>query len=152
MTISASDMEVEESGIQLFNTSGAELPITQEVSEKIISHIETDKNVSFSFVELVYVDESEIVRINKKHLNREYITDIISFRYDDDISNQAIEGTLFCCAQRILEQSTEFNSSPAEEFKRILIHGLLHLMGYDDQNEEEKAEMTALENHFLELS
>jgi len=82
------------------------------------------------------------------------VTDIISFRLDDENddnnSDQSIEGTLYCCAPRIAEQSAEFDADTKTEFLRVIVHGLLHLTGYDDQTESDKEKMTSLENHYLQ--
>ena len=137
------------SPIEIFNTSGLDLPFEESEAAFLLSEVSADQNCTFSFVEVVFVDEKEIVRINKEFLERDYVTDIISFRYDEDESNQEIEGTLYCCAQRIQEQSKEFSDSAKEEFLRVIVHGLIHLVGYDDQTPEEKAEMTRLENTYL---
>lgn len=102
-------------------------------------------------IEAVYVDEPEIIRINQEHLERDYVTDIITFRYDDDPEHRHVEGTLFCCAPRITEQAGEFNSSEEREFRRILIHGLLHLLDYEDQTDDERRQMRKLENRYLDL-
>jgi rRNA maturation RNase YbeY len=127
------------------------VPVDLKVLESILQEIENEQDATFSTVELVYVDEHGIVDINKEHLGRDYITDIISFRYDESDDAKAIEGTLYCCAPRISEQSREVGTTEAQEFYRIFIHGLLHLTGYNDQTVEEKAAMTRLENHYLEL-
>jgi len=138
--------------LQIFNESLVNIPLDQSSAQSLLSLIEEHEEVTYSFVELVYVDEEEIVRINKEHLDRDYITDIISFRYDEQPgSDKNIEGTLFCCAPRILEQAGEFEEPASKEFKRILIHGLLHLIGYDDQTNDEKNTMTALEDKYLSL-
>jgi len=137
--------------IQIFNVSGVDVPINEHDALFILKSIETHQDCQFESVELVYVPEDEIIRINQEYLNRDYVTDIISFRLDDEESNQsAIEGMLYCCAPRIREQAEEFNQSEENEFLRILIHGLIHLIGYDDQTEEEKKEMTRLEDYFLD--
>lgn len=151
MTTSASKaaMESDNSPLQIFNTSGLELPFKYDEAVFLLDLVSKDQNCIFSFVELVYVDESEIIRINTEYLYRDYVTDIISFRYDEDQSNQEIEGTLYCCAQRIAEQSKEFADSEKQEFLRVFAHGLIHLLGYDDQTPEEKSEMTRLENKYL---
>ncbi len=143
------------SPLQLFNESEEHVSITQHDAASILDIIEQHESAKFELVELVYVSEDEIVRINKEHLDRDYVTDIISFRYDDDEDsgdNTAIEGTLFCCAPRIKEQAEDFGETADQEFKRILIHGLLHLIGYDDRSEAEKKRMTELENTYLSLS
>lgn len=137
------------SGIHLFNESEINLPVNQQVLRSIAASIEQEESCIFQLVEAVFVDKDEIVRINQEHLERDYVTDIISFRYDDDPRNQTIEGTLYCCAPRIAEQADEFNEPTETEFKRIIIHGLLHLIGYDDQSPEAQKAMRKKENYFL---
>jgi rRNA maturation RNase YbeY len=139
-----------EPSLQIFNESSVNIPLELATAQQVLSLIEDQEEVSYNFVELVYVDEDEIIRINKEHLDRDYVTDIISFRYDEgpETTNE-IEGTLFCCAPRIMEQAGEFNEPAEREFRRIFIHGLLHLIGYDDQTKEEKNEMTGLEHKYL---
>lgn len=137
--------------IQVYNETDLEIPIPSPQYNRIVFDISDGEDCSFDFIEIVYVDEDEIVRINKEHLDRDYVTDIITFRYADAPDRQHIEGTMYCCAPRIFEQAEEFEEDPKMEFKRIFIHGLLHLIGYDDQTEEQKAEMTEKENTYLQL-
>lgn len=137
--------------IQIFNTSGIEIPINESDAIFILEQIQTQQNSQFQEVEVVYVDEAEITRINKEYLDHDYVTDIITFRLDDGVDNAAIEGTIYCCAQRISEQASEFNQTVKDEFLRVMIHGLIHLLGFNDQTEEEKKEMTRLEDHFLKM-
>lgn len=142
-------MAESEANIEIFNQTERFLPLSQSDCQAIVSIIMRHEDCSFDFVEVVYVDEDEIIRINKEHLERDYVTDIISFRYDESDTNHNIEGTLFCCAPRISEQAGEFNEPQKKEFQRVFIHGLLHLAGYDDQSEEEKNKMTSRENFYL---
>lgn len=127
------------------------IPVQKGEFESIIGTIETLENIRFQEIELVYVDENEIVRINREHLDRDYVTDIITFRYDEG-KEDAIEGTLFCCSDRIKEQSQELEVDESHEYLRIFIHGLLHLAGYDDQTSGQKEIMTQKENEILELT
>ena len=141
--------ESNESVLSVHNPSQFYLPVENTVLENLLQIIEKEEDVIFSHVELVYVDEEGIVEINKEYLDRDYVTDIISFNYEDD-PEKGIEGTLYCCAPRIAEQSGEVESDTEQEFYRIFIHGLLHLAGYDDSSPKEKNTMTRLENHYLE--
>lgn len=136
--------------IELFNQTEADLPLNKEDITSLVELVAVEESCHLSLLEVVYVDEEEIVRINREHLQRDYITDIITFRYDEDNSNKNIEGTLFCCAPRIYEQASELNEDVVQEFKRILVHGLLHLCGYDDSSPKEKKQMTDRENFYLE--
>ncbi len=144
-------METPDHPLEIFNSSGLELPFKDSEAAFLLDQIAHHQEVAFSFVEVAFVDESEIVRINTEFLQRDYVTDIISFRYDDNETNLEIEGTLYCCAPRIFEQASEFNQPEKREFLRIIVHGLLHLCGYEDSSMEEKKEMTRLEDHFLSL-
>lgn len=135
--------------LEIFNPSGHTLPFNTRHVSKLIRSIELKENVCFSYLEIVFMDEEEMIKINSQYLGKDYVTDIISFRYDEDSANKAIEGTLYCCAPRIEEQSREFDTEPEEEFLRIIVHGALHLAGYDDQTEQDKEAMTNLENFYL---
>ncbi len=137
--------------LQIFNTTNAELPCKEIDCRKIFEFICQHEKATFELVEVAFVDENEIVRINKEFLKRDYITDIISFRYNDTEDNSAIEGTLYCCLPRIIEQAKEFGDPSERECLRVFIHGLLHLIGYDDKTEPEKKEMTRLEDLYLSM-
>lgn len=136
--------------LRLFNPSGFQLPVKKQNLRLILNTVESEENVKFSLVEVVFVNQNEIIRLNKEYLDRDYVTDIITFRYDEvDIGSTAIEGTMYCCAPRIAEQSAEYYSAQDEEFYRIFIHGLLHLVGYNDHDDTEKEKMKEKENHYL---
>lgn len=137
--------------LQIFNTTTLNLPCEETDCIKVFELVAKHEQANFELVEVAYVDEQEIIRINKKFLNKDYITDIISFRYDEDESDANIEGTLYCCLPRIIDQAKEFNQSSDRECLRILTHGLLHLIGYDDQTGTEKKEMTRLEDLYLSM-
>ena len=136
--------------LSLSNSSNTPVPVEEKELQKLVKFIEEKENVKFNYLELVYVDENEITEINGEHLGRDYVTDIITFRYDNESTNSNIEGTLFCCAPRIAEQSEEFDTPQITEFYRVFVHGLLHLCRYNDKTLEEKEAMTALETHYLE--
>lgn len=135
--------------LQVFNESGVEIPIQEKDLPPLLLYISQQEHCSFNFVELVYVSEDEIIRINKEHLQKNYITDVITFRYDEAASKKEIEGTIFCCAARIQEQAVELGEPEKREFLRIFIHGILHLVGYDDTSTEEKSKMSELEDKYL---
>lgn len=142
-------MAESEADIRIFNQSECSIPLTESDFQSVASAIMNREDCTFVFVEVVYVNEDEIIRINREYLDHDYITDIISFRYDDPQDDTGIEGTLFCCAPRISEQAKEYQEPEKREFLRVFIHGLLHLAGYDDQSEAEKASMRSREDFYL---
>jgi len=131
------------------NTSDVEVSVDEDVVADIAELLQDNENARFALIEVVFVDEDEIVKINTEHLQHDYVTDIITFHYHEE--NEPIEGTLFCCAPRIAEQAAEFDAEPETEFVRIVIHGMLHLCGYEDSTPDDKNRMTELENTYLKL-
>lgn len=138
--------------IQVFNQTDHSIPLEKSIFKDLALSISDKEMGSFRFIEVVYVDEELIVRINKEYLDHDYVTDIITFRYDESEEKNDIEGTIFCCAPRIVEQAEEFNESTEREFLRVYIHGLLHLMGYNDQTEEDKKQMRTKEDEYIDLA
>lgn len=135
--------------LDLINDSGTTVPIDESIALACILAVSTAEAVRFSMVELVYVTEDEIVDVNKHHLGNDDITDIISFHYHDAGATDDLEGSLVMCASRIHEQAAELGVDATHEFKRVIVHGLLHLIGHDDDTPELKAAMTAKEDVIL---
>ena len=132
------------------NTSPVDIPVKKSEFLKLLDLVQSQENIVFKEVELVFVDEDEIRRINNEFLKHDYVTDIITFHYDEDDMGNEIEATLYCCAPRIVEQSSEHGASVKSEFLRVFVHGLIHLAGYDDQSDEEKSQMRQMEDNYLE--
>ena len=76
-------------------------------------------------------------------------TDVMAFNLGDD---KNIDGEIYISIDDVLENSKLFSKTFNDEFKRIIIHGILHLCGYDDKTKEEKENMTLLEEKYLLLS
>lgn len=141
--------------IELYNETGNTIPLTSSEFEQLTQKVADGENVQFGLIEIVYVDEAQIIEINRNHLNHDYVTDIITFSYTDEdespafIDNTDIEGTLYMCEPRISEQAEDLNTAKKEEFARVFVHGLLHLCGFDDRTPELKQIMTQKENQYL---
>ena len=116
--------------------------------EKIISDIEkgfeSDKEAS-----LILVDLDEITRINKEYRDKDYPTDVISFEEDDE-EDELYLGDIFLSVDKALEQAKLYEHSVEREFAFLIIHGLLHLHGYDHLTKEEEEIMFTKQNEILE--
>jgi probable rRNA maturation factor len=99
-------------------------------------------NINFIFCSDVYLR-----KINKKYLGHDYFTDIVTF--DNSIENKMIEGDIFISIDRIKKNSIAFKTTFRDELHRVLAHGVLHLLGYDDKDESGKAEMRKMEDRWL---
>ena len=97
----------------------------------------------------VFVSDEYLHQMNKSYLNHHTLTDIITF--DNSESEVEVEGDIFISIPRIKDNAGKFNESFDRELCRVLIHGLLHLMGYDDKKASGKKEMRNKENSYLSL-
>ena len=111
-----------------------------------ISKIEKHK---FNYINIIFTDDENMNLLKKKYFNQNYYTDIISFNLEE--SNDLIEGELYIGINQVYKNSIEFNCNINNELKRIFIHGLLHLVGYDDQTKTDKKNMTKLEDKYMTL-
>lgn len=95
----------------------------------------------------IFCSDEYLHKINVDYLDHDTFTDIITFdNSEDEIS---IEGDIFVSVDRVKENSQTLNTVFDEELKRVIVHGLLHLCGYDDHSVEDKAEMRRLEGEYI---
>ncbi len=97
-------------------------------------------------INFVFCSDSYLLDINKNYLNHAYFTDVITF---DNSINDLLNGDIFISIDTIKRNSIEYNTAFYEELNRVMIHGILHLIGYNDSNEKEQKVMTAQENKCL---
>ena len=135
--------------IQFFSEDIAyELPQKQLVVEWIDQII---KDHQFILEELNYIfcSDEYLLNINIEHLNHDYYTDIITFDNSDE--PKKIESDIFISIDRVNENCSKHRVSQENELHRVMIHGVLHLLGFKDKTEEEKKRMREKEDACLSL-
>ena len=127
---------------------GVELPLlkTQKIN-RWIKDTATGYDRRVGDIAYIFCSDEKILEVNKQYLNHDYYTDIITFDYSDGV---VISGDIFISTETVQTNAEEFNVSFDIELRRIIIHGVLHLCGQDDQTPELRAEMTNKENLALE--
>ena len=104
-----------------------------------------DKNVGE--LNYIFCSDEYILDINKQHLNHDYYTDIITFNYNE---GDKINGDVFISYDTIKSNAVEYsNGNLRNELDRVVIHGVLHLIGFNDKSDEEQLEMTRQEDAAL---
>jgi rRNA maturation RNase YbeY len=98
-------------------------------------------------VNIILTDNPEILDLNRKYLQHDYYTDVIAFPYN---KSGPIEGDVFISLDKVHENSIEYSTGFENELIRVIVHGLLHLIGYTDDNTEEKESMHRLEDHYIQ--
>lgn len=101
-----------------------------------------------SDISIIFCSDPYILDINQKYLGHDYFTDIITFDYCE---GDSLSGDLFISVDSVKENSIEYGTDFKDELNRVIIHGLLHLIGYDDHTVEEIAVMRMKENYYLSL-
>ncbi len=99
-------------------------------------------------ISVILCSDNYLLDINKQYLNHDYYTDIITFDYEED---NVISGDLFISVDRITENASNFDIDFVVELCRVVFHGILHLIGYNDKTDEEQKEMTEKENLYLKM-
>jgi rRNA maturation RNase YbeY len=98
-------------------------------------------------VEFLFVSSSEMMEYNNQFLNHNYDTDILTFNLSTD--NSFIIGQCILSINKIKENAVDYNESIESELNRVIYHGILHLIGYNDETKNQKLVMRDLENSFL---
>jgi rRNA maturation RNase YbeY len=98
-------------------------------------------------VHYIFVSDDDLLVINQEHLSHDFYTDIITF--DNTLTPGTIMAEIYISVQRVKENAVLFHTTFKNELHRVIFHGLLHLLGYDDSNQELKKLMTAKENEWL---
>ena len=130
--------------IQEINVKSLDLKINYFnpfISAILISEKKTEGEIV-----IIFCSDEYILEINKKHLNHDYYTDIITFDY---CVENFISGDLYISIDRVKENAKTFNDSLLNELTRVVIHGVLHLCGYSDKTEVDQKNMRNLENKYL---
>lgn len=118
----------------------------KEISE-IVDKIFRRESYRAGNINIIITSDRRLLEINKKYLKRDYLTDIITF---GSIKKEAINGEIYISYERVKFNAEKYSDKNIElELYRIIIHGILHLMGYNDLSVQEKLQMTQKEDFYL---
>lgn len=113
----------------------------------IIRELSNDLKFKIVNLEINFINAQKIHELNKLHLNHDYTTDIITFDYSDNF--EALDGEIFISVDDARSNAKKYKVSLNEELARLVIHGILHLLGYEDQLTPDKKNMKRMENKLL---
>lgn len=113
-----------------------------------LSRIITSEGYQLGNLDYVFCDDEYLWNINMQYLNHDTYTDIITFDYS---AGKVISGDIFISVERVDDNASDHGVSFENELLRVMCHGVLHLMGYNDKKEKEVAEMRAKEDKMIEM-
>ena len=134
--------------IQYFNEDIAFPKVKRRITSNWIKQVISIEEKRVGDISFIFCSDEYLLDVNRKYLNHDYFTDIITF---DDVEGNLINGDIFISVDRVKENSIEFETSFDNEIHRILIHGVLHLLGYKDKAKKDKIVMTEKEDFYLKL-
>ncbi len=103
------------------------------------------ENGELNFLNYIFCSDNYLLKLNQEYLQHDTLTDIITFHYSDT----AIESDIFISVERVMENAASLGIAFEVELKRVMVHGVLHLLGYPDKTDEEKAKMRSKEDEML---
>ena len=113
-----------------------------------VSRVVASEDRSIKQLDYVFCSDNFLWELNKKHLNHDTFTDIITFDYSEEIR---VSGDIFISIDRVIENAETYGTEFHNELLRVMSHGLLHLMGYNDKSNSDKSEMSAKENEKIKM-
>ena len=113
----------------------------------ICKNIMIDKNQNTATISIILTTDKKLLQLKNQYFQEDVLTDVITFNLEED--GDSIDGEIYISLHRVSENAKEFKQDTGRELKRVIIHGCLHLLGYDDQTPEEKKTMTRMEDHYL---
>lgn len=116
---------------------------TKAIAHKVLQN----ENQSISFLNLIFCDNDTIRDYNNKFLSHDYNTDIITF-FDYDETN-IMHGELLISVEQVKINAKDYETTFNKELKRVIIHGVLHLCGYNDKTKSDKNKMSKREDFYL---
>lgn len=131
--------------ISVYNEKG--IKVSKQSVQKIVSLICDDLELCVDSLEFNFISSETMIDVNKKYLQHNFGTDIITFDYSAEKNN--LDGEIFISLQDAIENSEKYQVSVDNELLRLIVHGILHLIGYDDTTVAKKRRMKSVENRLV---
>lgn len=125
------------------------IKIDKRLLHSLVSKLVKELGISIDSLNINFVDADYMLEINKQYLKHSYHTDIITFNYSGN--NSELEGELFISISEAIANSLNYDVHLDSEIVRLVVHGILHLVGYDDKEAKEKRKMKKEEDRLTSL-
>ena len=113
----------------------------------LISSLKKEFNLNFSFLSISFINSRELRTVNKQYLKHDYDTDVITFNYSKELKD--IDGEILISFEEAKYNAKKFNIAYGKELARLVIHGMLHLLNFDDKDRKRKKIMKQEENKLI---
>ena len=132
-----------------YNTINVKMPaIRRRDTSAWVKAVAASYGKKVGEIAYIFVDDEEILRVNREYLQHDYYTDIITFDYTE---GDTISGDLFISLDTVRTNAEQYGKLYEEELHRVIIHGILHLCGINDKGPGEREQMEAAEDKALAM-
>ncbi|WP_268122869.1 rRNA maturation RNase YbeY [Roseivirga pacifica] len=138
------------SAINFFSEDVSFVLKQKRVIRQWINHICTQYGQEIDSVNFIYCSDNYLLKINQDYLDHDYFTDIITFDEREDLS-EPITADIFISVDRVKDNAKTVGTTFTQELHRVMIHGMLHMLGEDDKTEAAKQQMRKSEEASLSL-
>lgn len=121
--------------------------INKKRIHSLISALRLEFKLSISFLSVSFINSSELRAVNKKYLKHDFNTDVITFNYSKQVNE--IDGEILISFEDARLNAKKYKTNYNKEINRLMVHGILHLLNYDDNNKKNKAIMKQMENKLI---
>lgn len=132
--------------INLFYEDTPQLALKEKIVSKYVNLLISNEKHELGELSIIFCSDLYLLEMNKTHLDHDYFTDIITFNY---VEGRIISGDLFISVDRVKDNAKHFGANFANELFRVILHGVLHLVGYNDKTTGEQKVMREKENLYL---
>ena len=134
----------------IFNSGDKLIPVRKrKIFKKCLYKLFTLEGCKLQKITYIFCSDEYILELNNRYLNHNYYTDILTFLIPTE--NHLLESEIYISTDRIKENAKIFKVSYQMELLRVMIHGALHLCGYDDQNQNARIKMQKKEDFYIQL-
>lgn len=127
------------------------LKVPLALVKRICKTVAQGENETFDEVAVFLVSKEEISRLHDEYFEDPTVTDCITFPLDGPDEEYRVLGDIFVCPEVAIEYAKENNLNPLEECALYIVHGMLHLFGYDDIKEKDRKVMKQAEKRYMEI-
>ena len=114
---------------------------------QVIEQVTTSEDKRSEYINVVFMKRDELRLLKKQYFEKDVYTDVVTFNLNDPI--EPLEGEIYLSFDQIKQNAKQYKTEIQDELYRVLIHGCLHLCGYEDDTVDHKATMTSLEDRYL---
>ena len=125
-------------------------PPEKDPVEKIIKKVLTDHKIQNGYISFIFGSDELLGSLKKEYFHQDYWTDVIAFRLNS-YNKKYVEGEIYISLPRAKENSKKFGEPFEKELARLIIHGTLHLLGFEDETDQKKNKMRKIEDKYLSL-